>query len=140
MIVAFLIAGLSFGAGAQEVPDRGYTVVQDVTVVAQPIDPLLTVSVRGAERVETMVRSEPVGVRCGAREHRYAYLGGPRLCWIRRPAGSEIILSASDIGAYGADWQVEWRGCEPFDQGDRCRVTLLANETEVEAVFSRRRG
>ncbi len=138
MIISVLAAAMLAG-GAQNAPDQGYTIVDDVTVVATPIDPLLTVTVAGALRMESLVRSEPTGVRCGAREHRWADLGRPRLCWIRRPTGSEILLNASDVGAYGSDWRVEWRGCEPFDAGDRCRVTLTADETEVEAVFTRRR-
>lgn len=139
MIITVLTMALTLASGAQAAPDQGYTIVDDVTVVAAPIDPLLTVTVVGALRMESLVRSEPVGVRCGASEHRWADLGRPRLCWIRRPTGSEIILSASDVGAYGSDWRVEWRGCEAFGAGDRCRVTLSADETEVEAVFSRRR-
>lgn len=140
MIISVLAAAMLAG-GAQNAPDQGYTIVDDVTVVAAPIDPLLTVTVTGSLRMESLVRSEPVGVRCGASEHRWAHLGRPRLCWIRRPTGSEIILSASDVGAHGSDWRVEWRGCEPFGAGDRCRVTLTADETRVEAVFTRgRRG
>ncbi|MFN4295811.1 MAG: hypothetical protein ACK4FB_03140 [Brevundimonas sp.] len=134
MLVTMLAAALiQPPAPAPATQDR-YTTVSDVTVVARPIDPLLTVMVDGDLDVESLVRSDPSGVRCGAHEHRYAASGSPRLCWIRRPAGSEIVLSAHDVGS---DWRVEWHGCALIDEGRRCRVTLNDDETEIRATYRR---
>lgn len=136
-MLAMLIAA-ALSQAAVEGPPAGddYTVVADVTIVARPLDPLLTVVVDGDLRLESLVRSDPVGVRCGAHAHRYASLGSPRLCWIRRPAGSEVLLSAQDAGAFGSAWRVVWAGCTPSEDGRSCRVTLNG-ETEVRATYSR---
>ena len=136
MLSMVLAAALS--QAAVEAPPTGddYTVVADVTIVAHPVDPLLTVVVDGDLQLESLVRSDPVGVRCGAHEHRYSSLGSPRLCWIRRPAGSDIVLSAEDAGAYGSNWRVAWEGCIPSENGRSCRLTL-DDATEVRATYSR---
>lgn len=136
MIISVLAAA-TLVAGAQAAPDQAYTVVDGLTVVAQPLEPVLTVNVDGDVRMESLIRSEPVGVRCGAHRYRYERLGSPRQCWMDTASGNEVVLTASDVGVYGGDWQVEWRGCEPFGAGDRCRL-ILNGQTEVQAVFIRR--
>ena len=136
MLGMLFAAALSQAAVETSPTGDDYTVVADVTIIAHPVDPLLTVVVDGDLQLESLVRSDPVGVRCGAHEHRYATLGSPRLCWIRRPAGSEIVLSAHDAGVFGADWSIVWEGCAPREDGRSCRLTLN-DATEVRATYSR---
>lgn len=138
MITELFIASLIMFSGAQQAGETDYTTVGDVTIIAAPINPLLVVTVTGDLQMESLVRSDPIGVRCGAYEHRWGAYGRPRLCWTRRPVGTEIVLTASD-GDRAGEWRVEWRGCEAFDDDRRCRLTLTG-DTEVEVVFTRPAG
>ncbi|KAK0350484.1 hypothetical protein LTR94_028842, partial [Friedmanniomyces endolithicus] len=98
--------------------------LEDVVVVGQRVDPRVTVTVSGDVSVRALVRSDPVGVRCGAGRYQYEAYASPRLCWIRRPAGSEIVFRAEGLGADS----FHWSGCTPGADPLECRLTMSADE------------
>ena len=125
--VAFALA-LSGSAVAQDPEDYGVE-IEPLVVVGRITDPLLTVHVDGDLSVGSLVRSDPIGVRCGGHAYRYAQYGKPRLCWLRISRGAEIVLSASGPG------RVTWTGCEPYDDGRHCRLRM-GEVADVRAVYS----
>ena len=52
-------------------------------------------------------------------------------------ARTPIILTAQSNGRYGADWSVQWVGCEPIANGAACTLNA-ADESQVAALFTRR--
>lgn len=127
MIAASLALILAVATPVQDPEDFGVE-VEPVIVIGRPNDPLLTVHVQGDVGAATLVRSEPIGVRCGGHAFRYEEYGKPRLCWLRISRGAEIVLSASGPG------QVTWTGCEPYDNGRHCRLRM-GEFADVTAVF-----
>ncbi|MBN9467044.1 hypothetical protein [Brevundimonas sp.] len=109
------------------------TTLADVVVEAHRIDPLLTVAVSGEVTQNAIVRSDPVGVRCGLTRFQYDAYEAPRLCWIRTPAGASIRLRAENAGA--SNWRVEWRGCEASADGAECVLAMPSDGAQVEARF-----
>ena len=109
------------------------TTLTDIIVEAHRIDPLLTVTVSGDVTHTAIIRSDPVGVRCGPTRFQYDAYEAPRLCWIRTPAGTSIRLRAENAGA--ANWRVEWRGCETSVGGAECVLAMPSDGAQVEARF-----
>ena len=112
--------------------DSGVTVLPDV--VAEARDPLITVRVVGEIPVEVIVRSAPIGVRCGASAFQYERLDSPRLCWIRRPYAEIVHLTAEGLGS---GWTVEWDGCDPQPDPRACDVSTPRDGATVTARFHR---
>jgi len=109
------------------------TQVDDVVVVAHRLAPLVSVTVDGDVDSSALVRSDPIGIRCGAHRFQYDAYAAPRLCWIRRPAGEVIHLRAEN----DAGFIVRWEGCEPSGDGRECTVRSAADGVQVHAVFAR---
>lgn len=126
------LAVLALVSGLQTDP----TTLTDIIVEAHRIDPLLNVVVSGDVTHNAIVRSDPVGVRCGLVRFQYDAYEAPRLCWIRTPAGTPIHLRAENAGA--SNWRVEWRGCEASADGAECVLTMPSGGTQVEAAFTSR--
>jgi len=104
----------------------------EIIVHGARIDPLVSVVVIGDPPVTTIIRSDPVGVRCGADSHQYDRYAAPRLCWIRRPAGETVRLRAE-----GDDGLVlRWTGCTPGPDGRDCTVQTSVAGSRVTAEFS----
>lgn len=115
--------------------EAGSTEVEGVTVRAAPADRLLSVTVGGDVRQNSVVSSAPLGMNCGG--VTFQYLRGPyRQCWLRVRRGQDAVLTAGDDGAYGRDWIVEWVGCEPRAGGPACTVTM-SEDRQIAAVFRR---
>lgn len=107
-------------------------------VVEGAQDGRLTVTVTGDIPAETIVRSEPVGIRCGVARHTYDPYGAPRLCWFRKPGGTPVHLRVEGMQALGAGWTVQWTGCEPDADGLGCTLEAPRYAAEVRAAFQRR--
>ncbi|TFW15196.1 hypothetical protein EGY25_00980 [Brevundimonas intermedia] len=124
-----LLAPLAIAYGQQAEP----TTLNDIIVEAHRVDPLLSVTASGGATHNAIVRSDPVGVRCGPTRFQYDAYEAPRLCWIRTPAGTPIRLKAENPGTLG--WHVEWRGCEASADETECVLTMPAQGAEVSATF-----
>ncbi len=109
------------------------TTLTDIVVEAHRIDPLLSITASGGATRNAIVRSEPVGVRCGATRFQYDPYEAPRLCWLRTPAGTRIHLRAENPGTTG--WRVEWQGCDATANGAECVLIMPAQGTVVSATF-----
>jgi hypothetical protein len=109
------------------------TTLTDIIVEAHRIDPLLSVTTSGSTTRSAIVRSDPVGVRCGPTRFQYDAYEAPRLCWIRTPVGTPIHLKAENPSI--ELWRVEWKGCEPSVNGTECDLTMPAQGAEVSATF-----
>ena len=120
---------LALVSGLQSDP----TLLTEIVVEAHRIDPLMTVTASGNVTPNAIIRSDPVGVRCGPARFQYDAHAAPRLCWIRTPAGTSIRLRAENPGA--SDWKVEWRGCEASADGMECVVAMPSNGAQVSASF-----
>jgi hypothetical protein len=118
-MTAVLLSLLLAVATPQEVPAN----LSDVVVRGKRLTQLVSVSVAGDVPVEVLVRSDPVGVRCGVTRFRYDRFAAPRLCWIKRPEGEEIRLEVEGMERLGVGWVAEWEGCEPQAASMQC--TLL---------------
>ena len=109
------------------------TDLEGVLVIGEHATGLLTVVVEGDAAAETLVTSDP-DMRCGAAAYRWESFGRPRLCWLRRRLDTTVTLSATHPGRPGADWTVEWDGCDRVVGPDRCEVTLQRSR-QVRATF-----
>lgn len=125
--IALALLGLS--------QDPAATVLPDVMVEAR--DPLITVTVLGDVPVEVIVRSAPIGVRCGAGAFRYDRYEAPRLCWIRRPHEDVVRLTAEGLDKLGPGWAVDWDGCDPQPDPLTCDVSVPIAGANVTARFHR---
>ena len=123
----FLLALLQQQAGPS---DLGVILVE-----AHRTDPLVSVTVSGDIGVETIVESDPVGVRCGISRYTYAPYAAPRLCWIRRPAGQVVRLTARPGHEMAANWSVNWQGCTVQADGRSCLVNVTSQGAKVEVAF-----
>ncbi|MBW8304249.1 MAG: hypothetical protein K0M78_09965 [Brevundimonas sp.] len=126
-------------AGQQSAPPAvdptGATVLDEVVVIGGYPTGLLTVVVEGEADARALVASEP-DLRCGPEIWRWEAYGRPRLCWLRRRLGATVTLSASWTGRPGADWTVDWQGCDRVIAPDRCEVDLRPGN-RVRATFHR---
>lgn len=114
------------------------TELAGVTVTGRAADRLLSVTVGGDVRQNSVVSSAPLGMNCGG--VTFQFLRGPyRQCWLRIRRGQEAVLTAGDDGAYGRDWIVEWVGCEARAGGPAC-ITRMDEDRQVAAVFRRAGG
>ncbi|MDP3801019.1 hypothetical protein [Brevundimonas sp.] len=109
----------------------------DVVVEGHRLDPLVAVAVVGEVPAEILVRSDPVGIRCGATAWRYSPYAAPRLCWIRRPPGEPVRLTAEGPNLSGG-WTIEWQGCQPLPDGLHCDLSVPGDGVTVHARFRRR--
>lgn len=96
---------------------------------------LVTVSVSGNVTEAAIIRSQPVGIRCGLDRYQYNYHAAPRLCWTRQRGGSTITLQAEGAEALGPNWRVEWTGCTPSADGRSCVLQAEHPDMPVRAVF-----
>lgn len=124
---------LSGAALAQSAPPRP-TDVDAVTVLASP-DVRLTVAVGGDMAAETFVTSAPVGLNCGGASSRYDHKANHQ-CWLWVRRNRPVMLTAQASGRFGADWSVQWVGCEPVANGAACQLSPK-EEAQVAAVFTR---
>lgn len=115
--------------------DPAATVLPDVVVEGQKLDPLITVVVTGDIPAEALVRSDPIGVRCGVAALQYDAYASPRLCWIRRPEAEVVHLTAEGLDRLGQGWTVEWTGCDPQPDGRRCDIAVPRAGASVTARF-----
>lgn len=114
------------------------TEVTGVTVTGRAADRLLSVTVGGDVRRDSVVSSAPLGMNCGG--VTFQFLQGPyRQSWLRIRRGQEAVLTAGDDGAYGREWVIEWVGCEPRAGGPAC-VVRMDEDRQVGAVFRRARA
>lgn len=107
--------------------------VNDIVVVGHRLAPLVSVTVEGDIPATTLIRSDPVGIRCGAPRSQYESYGAPRICWIRRPVGEAIRLHAEN----DAGFAIRWEGCEPTEDGRGCTVTSASDGESVKVSFTR---
>ena len=131
-------AGLLAVAGsavAAEPDPRLATTVDGVTVVAD-MDVRIMVAVGGDIGADTYVASAPPGLTCGGAQYQYMTREN-RQCWLRIKRKAPVILTAQADGHYGADWTVQWVGCQPIANGAACTVAAQ-DELQVAALFTRK--
>jgi hypothetical protein len=111
-------------------------VFEDIVVEASPSDWRVSATVSGHLERNTLVTSDPRGMECGAFEYRY--VAATRQCWMRARAGVVVTLTARHTGRYGADWAVDWTGCEPAAGAATCQLVIpRRGEMQVTANFRR---
>jgi hypothetical protein len=132
-LVVIGVTAIAEPAAAQSAPERdAATLVEGVTITGSR-DWRLIVEVEGAQSPEWLVSSRPVtGISCGDPRWSYHPHQSPRLCWLRRAPGTEVVLNAM---APTGGWRIEWTGCEPFGDGRSCRLTLTEADQVVRARF-----
>jgi len=135
MIVVASLLALAWQTPPPAVDPAGATELAEVLVVGEHATGLLTVVVDGDAVVQTLVTSEP-DLRCGPEVYRWEQFGRPRLCWLRRRLDTTVALTATHPGRLGADWTVEWDGCDQVVSPDRCEVTVQRRR-QVRATFRR---
>lgn len=123
------------GALAATAAPGGSTQVDEVVIVADT-DVRVMVAVGGDITENTYVASAPPGLACGGAQYQYMSREN-RQCWLRIKRKTPVILTAQSSGRYGADWSVQWVGCEPIANGAACTLTAQ-DETQVAALFTRR--
>jgi hypothetical protein len=111
------------------------TELAEVVVIGGYPTGLLSVVVDGEADAKALVASEP-DLRCGPEAWRWEAYGRPRLCWLRRRLGATVTLSATWAGRPGAEWLVEWQGCDRVIAPDRCEVDLRP-DNRIRATFHR---
>lgn len=126
------VAGGALAATAAPGPP---TQVEGVVIVADA-DVRVVVAVGGDVADDTYVASAPPGLACGGAQYQYMTREN-RQCWLRTRRRTPVILTAQANGHYGADWTVQWVGCEPVGNGAACTLTAQ-DETQVAALFTRR--
>jgi hypothetical protein len=109
------------------------TTLPEIVVEAQRLDPLLTVTVSGDVTQQAIIRSDPVGVRCGVSRYQYDAYAAPRLCWVRTPAHTSVHLRSENGGTPSS--RVQWQGCTPSDDGAECVLEMPMTGAHVEATF-----
>ncbi|WP_409018581.1 hypothetical protein [Brevundimonas vesicularis] len=95
---------------------------------------MLSVQINEDAPEDALIISEPVSIRCGARAFEYSPRDAPRLCWIRRPTGTLITLTARPPQAWGDNWHVTWQDC-PQPDLRACHVPVGLEDRLIKARF-----
>lgn len=133
MFVAASLLLVALQSAPAAADPQAATELEEVVVVGGYPTGLLTVVVEGDADVQTLITSEP-DLRCGLNAYRWEEFGRPRLCWLRRRLDATVVLSATHAGRPGADWTVEWEGCDRVVAPDRCEIAIQPMR-EVRATF-----